>query len=227
MKALFYPLLCMFLLTASATQAQQPAQKGTTAPNPLTTQFNNLKSKSNSYREGSQEYKVINVNSLNSFWNAVQQTIKQTEQNILKGQKSAQAELVQARATIEQQNNQLQQLKQENALKDQQVQQSQHDVNSLTVLGIDMQKQFYVLLTAGIILALIITLAVVLLQYKSSKRIAVEKQSAYNEIDQELTEYKKSARERELKVKRDLQTEMNRAEELTQELARLRKNMQV
>ncbi|WP_242929301.1 hypothetical protein [Pontibacter vulgaris] len=227
MKALFYPLFCMFLLVAATSQAQQPAQKGTTAPSTLSTQFNNLKANANSYREKNQEYKVINVRTLNAFWDNVQQTIKETEQGILKGQKSAMLELAEARKTIQEQNTQLQQLKQENAQKDQQVKQSLHDVNSLTVLGMDMQKQFYVLLTAGIILALIIALAVVLLQYKSSKRIATEKQSAYNEIDQELNEYKKSARERELKIKRDLQTEMNRIEELNQELARLRKNPQV
>ncbi len=223
MKALSFSLFFSLFFTVATAQSQQPAPSASPAPAPLTQQFNKLKGSANSYRERDVEYKVVSTTALDAFWKSVQQTIKDTEQGLINGQKSAQQELVQARLTIEEQQRQLEALKLENAEKEKQVQQSENDVNNLSVLGINMQKQLYVVLTAVIILALLIVLAVMLLQYKSSKKIAVEKQQGYQTIEQELAEHKKNARERELKLKRELQTEMNRTEELILELDRARK----
>ncbi|PRY09980.1 hypothetical protein CLV24_11648 [Pontibacter ummariensis] len=227
MKAFFYPLLLAGALSVTSVSAQQKASEATPAPAPLTRQFNGLKNNANSYRENNQEYKVVNVKSLDAFWKSVQATIVATEQGLINGRETAEKNLEEAQATIAAQQEQITSLKQENAQKEEEVQKSMHDVNSLSVLGLDMQKQVYVLLTAGIILALLIALAVILLQYKSSRTIALKKQNDYNAIDQELNEYKKSARERELKIKRELQTELNRIEELNQEIARLKKQPQL
>lgn len=223
MKALSFSLFFFILFSVTTAQAQQTATKQSPAPAPLTQQFNQLKTGSNSYREGNQEYKVVGTNALDAFWKSVQQTIKDTEQGLINGQKSAQQELAQARLTIEEQQRQLEALKLDNAEKEKQVLQSENDVNNLSVLGINMQKQLYVILTAVVILALLIVLAVMMMQYKSSKKIAVEKQQGFQTIEQELAEHKKNARERELKLKRELQTEMNRTEELSLELDRARK----
>ncbi|MFT2008574.1 hypothetical protein ACMA1I_07860 [Pontibacter sp. 13R65] len=224
MKTLLYPLLCLFFFTATTANAQQNTTKETAGPAPLARQFNNLKDASNSYRENNKEYKVVNVSALDAFWKSVQQTIKATEQGLIDDKKSAEDNLAQARATIQEQQKQLEALKLENQEKEQQVQQSLHDVNSLSVLGIDMKKQFYVILTAVIILALLILLAIKMQQYKRNNVIAIEKQNGYNAIELELTEYKKTAREREIKIKRELQTEMNRNQELELELEQLKRH---
>jgi hypothetical protein len=43
------------------------------------------------------------------------------------------------------------------------------------------------------------------------------------DVELEFTEFKKAARDRELKIKRELQTEMNHKEELRQQIAALQK----
>ncbi|MCC9137709.1 hypothetical protein ACFSKU_02630 [Pontibacter silvestris] len=223
MKALLYPLLFLLTFSVTTAKAQQTTTEEGTTPAPLARQFNNLKNNSNSYRENNQDYKVVNVNALNAFWTSVQESIKATAQGLVDDRKSAEQELTEARATIESQNQQIQALKQENAQKEEEVQKSEHAVNNLSVLGIDMHKQFYVFLSIGIIVALLILLAVMMLQYKNSKRVAVEKQKAFDAVDEEYNTHKKATREKELKLKRNLQTEMNRIEELNQEIATLKK----
>lgn len=198
----------LFLFAFSVVKAQEPAAGETSAPNNLVNQFNNLKDNSNSY----QEYKVIRLTSLNSFWKSVQDSINATE-----------AELVQARGSIQAQNEKVLSLEQENAQKDKEVQQSAYDIENISVLGMDMQKQSYLALSWGIIIILLIILGIFAYLYKNSQLVTTEKRKAFEEVDQEFNEYKIKAREKELRIKRELQTEMNRAEELTQQIALLKK----
>lgn len=83
------------------------------------------------------------------------------------------------------------------------------------------------MLTGGIILALLIALAVMAVQHKSSKRVAVEKRNAFDEVSEELAEHKKNAREREIKIKRELQTERNLVEDMKEQLAAAKRQQQV
>jgi chromosome segregation ATPase len=221
MKAFFFSFF--FVLTLSAAQAQGTTKEGTPASNSLAKQFNDLKNNANSYTENNRVYKVVSVTALDAFWKNVQATMEAREKELKQAGIATEQELAQAKEDISQQNSQLQALKQQYAEKEKEVQQNAHDVANLSVLGIDMEKQNYVILTFGIIIALLLVLGIILLQYKSSKQVAIEKQKAFNEIDTEYNEYKKAAREKELKVKRELQTEMNRIEELNQQIASLKK----
>jgi len=182
-----------------------------------------LKDNSNSYREKGEAYKVVNVRALDAFWANVQRTMQQSEKKLLDGSKQTRQDLAQAQVTIAQQKKQLQVLKAENAQKDQEVQKSASAIANISVLGLDMPKQLYVLLTAIIIIALLVVLAVVMAIYKRNKQVTDAKQRAADEMEQELNECKKTSREKELKLKRELQTEMNRVEELNKEIASLQR----
>ncbi|MHC2993047.1 hypothetical protein OB13_16225 [Pontibacter sp. HJ8] len=227
MKAFFLPLLFVLVLTAPVVQAQGTAKEENQAANSLSGQFNNLKSKSNSYMEGNREYKVVNVGLLNSFWQSVQATIKETEQKQIKDLNATKQDLAEARATIGEQAKQLEALKQDNAKKDAAVQQSEDEVNNISVLGLGIHKQVYVIINTSIIALLLIVLGIIFTQYKSSKRVTDEKKKEFDAIDQEYNEYKKNARERELKIKRELQTEMNLVAELNEQVAALQKKAHV
>ncbi|RDV14963.1 hypothetical protein DXT99_11795 [Pontibacter diazotrophicus] len=225
MKAVF--LSFFFVLSGLVASAQGTAKEGTPATDNLARQFNNLKANSNSYTENNRTYKVVNVASLDSFWKSVQETIAAREQNLKQAGVQTEQDLAQAKDSIAAQQEQLQALKQQYAAKEQEVQQNAHDVANLSVLGIDMEKQTYVILSFVVIITLLILLGIFLLQYKSSKNVAVEKRRAYDEVNQEYDEYKKGAREKELKLKRELQTEMNRIEDLNQQIAALKKQSHV
>ncbi|MBF9254593.1 hypothetical protein I2I11_14910 [Pontibacter sp. 172403-2] len=222
MKAFFLPLL---LVLFSAGAMAQGTKKTAAAPasNGLASQFNKLKDNSNSYREKGEAYKVVNVRELDAFWENVQRTMEQSEKKLLDGSKETRQDLAEAQATIAQQQKQLQVLKAENAQKEQEVQKSASAIANISVLGLDMPKQLYVLLSAIIILALLVLLAVIMAIYRRSKQVTDAKQRAADEMEQELNECKKTYREKELKLKRELQTEMNRVEELNKEIASLQR----
>ncbi|MCJ8165067.1 hypothetical protein MKJ04_09445 [Pontibacter sp. E15-1] len=221
MKSFF--LLSIFALSFTLANAQGTAKEGSPATNTLSRQFNNLKGNANSYQENNKTYKVVAVTSLDAFWKSVQDTIKAREVALIKAGKSTEEALTQAKDSIQKQNNQLQEIKQQYAVKEQEVQQSAHNVANLSVLGLDMEKQHYVFLSFGVIITLLLVLGIIMMQFRSSKQTAVVKQRAFDEIDQEYSEFKKNAREKELKVKRELQTEMNRIEELNQQIIALKK----
>ncbi|RDC66077.1 hypothetical protein [Adhaeribacter pallidiroseus] len=223
MKVIALFIASVFLLLTGA-QAQ-PVAPAKSSPNALQYQFNALKSRASSYREFNQDYKVIQVRRLDAFWQNVQDSLKAREQNIRKAGKATEKALAQARQDLVNQKAELQSLKQANAQKEQQIKQTAHDVNSLSVLGIDMNKQVYVVISWIIILGLLVVAAVFSYLYKKSKVTTDEKIKAFEEVNQEFTVHKQSARERELKIKRDLQTEANRVAELNQEIAVLRKQV--
>ncbi|AKD05086.1 hypothetical protein POKO110462_21000 [Pontibacter korlensis] len=222
MKALFFSVA--LLCSAPMVQAQgNAAEKAPAANAKLEKQFEYLKSSSNSW----QGYKVVKITTLESFWKTVQETVASKDKKLQNFEAEADAKLQEARKDVAAQEQQLQAMQQDMKQKEQEIQQSMHDITHISVLGIDLPKPFYVLLNSGIIVALLIALGVMAVQHKSSKRLAGEKRKAYDEMELELNEYKKSARERELKIKRELQTELNRVEELKQQLASVKKQPQL
>lgn len=222
MKALFFSLA--FLCSATFVQAQDnKTEKAPAANTKLEKQFENLKSSSNTW----QGYEVVNVKTLDSFWKAVQETVATKDKQLESFEAEAAAKLQEVRKDVAAQEQQLQAMQNEMKQREEEIQQSMHDITHLSVLGIDMPKQTYVLLSSGIILALLIALGVMAVQHKSSKRVAIEKRSAYDEVALELTEYKKTARERDMKVKRELQTERNLVEDLKEQLASVKKQPQL
>jgi len=223
MKVIALFIASVFLLLTSAPA--QPVAPVKSPSNALQYQFNSLKSRSSSYREFNQDYKVIQVKRLDTFWQNVQDSLKAREQNIRQAGRATEKALVQARQDLDGQKAELQSLKEANAQKEQQIKQTAHNVNSLSVLGLDVNKQVYVVISWIIILGLLIMAAVFSYLYKKSKVITNEKIKAFEEVNQEFTVHKQSARERELKIKRDLQTEANRVAELNQEIAALRKQV--
>ncbi|MBJ6116579.1 hypothetical protein JAO76_00125 [Pontibacter sp. BT310] len=226
MKSTFLSFILVVMFTA--VQAQSPApQKAKPAKNSLSSQFDNLKENANSYNEKGQQYKVVNVKTLNNFYNSVNDSLHVIGKKLADARAGADKELIDARASVEAQEKQLKALTEETARKELEVQKSQHLINNISFFGIDMGKQFYVILNSVIIVALLLILAIVMMQYKSSKSTTTEKVKAFNDIDNEFNEYKKAARERELKLKREMQTEFNRAEELSQQLAALQKKQHV
>jgi hypothetical protein len=176
--------LGLILSLNSVTQAQKsPSAEPVT--NTLQDQFSKLNSKSNNYREGNRAFKVIEVSQLNAFWNGVLGTVKNHEAELLKGGKNTHAALEQANATIAAQNQQIAALKKDNALKDKAVQQNAYEVDNIFVLGVGINKQFFLILSLALITGLVILAVVIMSLYKKSKKVTDEKIQAFREIDQE------------------------------------------
>jgi predicted nucleic acid-binding Zn-ribbon protein len=167
----------------------------------------------------------VNVAQLSAFWQGVQATIRDTEQKQIKDLNATRGDLEAAQSRIAEQEKELEALKVDNAQKDAAVQQSEDAVNNLSVLGIPIHKQVYVIINTVIIALLLIALGVVYTQFKSNKRVTDVKKKEFDDIDREFTDFKKNAREREIKIKRELQTEMNLVAELNEQIAALQKKV--
>ena len=178
-------------------------------PNTLEEQFRTLKESSNNY----QEYKVVKEANLNQFYNNVRDSIYTAKQNIL-----------QAKSKINEQQQEIERLKDEVESRQQAVEQSEYEIAHTQFLGIDIEKETYNFLVWGIILVLLIILAVAILKYKSSNKVAVKKKNEYETLDQEFNDFKLRSREKETRLMRDLQTERNAVEELNQRLAASQKS---
>ena len=195
----------MFFLGQSLVIAQDDAP---VVDNSLNAQFNELKNRSNSY----QEYKVVRVVSLDNFWKNVEDSLAAVHKEILE-----------ANNAIAAQNKKLDSLHQTLEAREEALEKSEYDIAHLQVLGMDVQKDSYVSFTWGVFFVLLLILAIAFAKYKSSNKVAVEKKSDYEELSQELNDYKQKAREKEIKLMRELQTERNTIEELNQKIATLRK----
>lgn len=200
-------LYCVCGMASVALAQEEPAEAET--PNTLARQFQEMKDKSNRY----QEYKVVKEVYLDNFFNNVQDSISEVKGN-----------LSETRAKISEQNSKLDSLRQKIDEQASKVKESEYDKTHIKAMGIDFLKENYIYLNWGIIIGLILVLAIAIYKYKESNKVAVDKRREYEEIDNELNEYKQSVRERETKLRRELQTERNKVEELYQKIASLKKS---
>lgn len=199
----------IFISCLSFTVMAQESETATEEqPNTLSNQFEDMKKQSNTY----QEYKVIKIANLNTFWRNVEDSVKTVRQDLVKAQEQ-----------IESQRNEVEKMELEIAEREKAIEDSEYEMAHITVMGIDIQKENYIYLNFGIILALALILAFFIFRFKHSNKVAQDKKARFNELELQFDDYKKTSREKELKIKRELQTEMNRAEELKQKLSTIKK----
>ncbi|HYG40911.1 MAG TPA: hypothetical protein VD908_19940 [Cytophagales bacterium] len=200
-----YPVVILLIFVAF-TSAGQSAQNS----NSLQNQFIELKEKSNTY----QEYKVVKITSLNNFWKNVYDSLNVVRQKLGSFQKE-----------IDRQNKELISLKQEIVKRDNSLASGEYEKAHITVLGIDMLKSTYIYISWSIIGVLVLLMTIAYLRYKKSNNIAYSKTKDYEALSHELNDFKQKAREKELKVGRELQTERNKVEELNQKIVSLKKQV--
>lgn len=225
MKALsFSLLLSVFVITAAQAQTSATTAKDR-ATYSLQQQFSSLKFKSSTEMKYNQPHKVVKQASLDAFYKNVQDSLRVRDQRIKNAGKETAVTLANTQKELEAQKAQVQALQEVNAQKEKQIQETQHNITSLSVLGMDMDKQFYVILSLLIIVALGIVAAIFAFMYKNSNDVTQEKIRSYEEISEELKNHKQAAREREIKLKREQQSEANKVEELKQQITDLQKRV--
>ncbi|MEN8857330.1 MAG: hypothetical protein ABF260_04625 [Flavobacteriaceae bacterium] len=82
--------------------------------------------------------------------------------------------------------------------------------NSISFLGIQLNKSTYTIIVWSIILLLIIALLYFIYQYKNCYSVTSEAKSNLSEAEEELAIHKKKSLEREQKLRRQLQDEINK-----------------
>lgn len=165
----------------------------------LNEQFNELKESSETFKS----YKVIKETELNAFWKAVMDSVGIKEQKISE-----------ASTRIQQQEKEIANLKSTIEQKDQLLEEKEYAGTHISVLGIDFSKDAYKMFNLIIISILILSMAVLAYKFKDNNKTARKKSNDFNRLELEFEEYKRNALEKQMKLRRDLQTARNRLEEM-------------
>ena len=196
-KCIIFLLVCLASAGVSAQNAEDQAQEQ--QPQSLNEQFNQLKDNSETFKN----YKVIKQTDLNDFWKTVLDSVSSKEKH-----------LTDARNLIEVQEKELTKLREVIKEKDVQLEEKEYAGTHITVMGIDFLKDSYIVINVVIISLLLIVMAVLLYKFKDNSRIARKKSNDYDRLDNEFENYKRNALEKQMKLRRDLQTARNRLDEI-------------
>ena len=153
------------------------------------------------------EYKVIKISKLNNFWKALSDSMQANAK-----------EINDLKATIDKQNAGTTSLN--NKIEDlqKQLDESNFYRDRISLLGINMLKGTYNIILWGIIIGLGILAGILFAGFKRSNSVTREKKRDYENLHEELESFRKRTHEREAKLARDLQTEVNTNEELRNKL---------
>ena len=150
-----------------------------------------------------QHYKVVKITDINETWKAVQDTIK--------GLKS---QLKDERAVIVQQKEQIGSLEKQVKEVQAKLDEVTKGVENISFLGMEVNKYSYGNTLWTIIGVVLAGCAVLFFLFNNSNRITNQKIHEYESLFSDFEEYKKNALEKERKLKRDLQTQINKIEEM-------------
>jgi len=193
-------IFCFFQQPAGA----QPTVENVEGPKSLPHQYEVLKDKAETY----QEYKVIKSTRLEKFWSNVEDSIQNLEQN-----------LVTANTQIFDQKKAITELSTNLGSTQKKLEESNFLNDKIQVLGMPLVQSNFLIGVLLTMIALVVFMVILFLKSKTSQNYASKKKKDFQTVDQEYEEFRKRAREREIKLKRELQTAVNTLEELKQKTA--------
>ncbi|MDM1506892.1 hypothetical protein HX079_13860 [Myroides odoratimimus] len=163
--------------------------------NTIEHQFNTLISQSNNW----QNYKVVEKNKLQQ----VQQNVKDSINNLQTTIRENKNSLIEQKKSIDSLSSQLQVLQENLTI-------AIDKENNLDFIGISTHKSTFKTIVWSIILILLLVLGILFIQFKKSFTNTKDACRKQIEAESELEEYKKSSLEREQKIRRQLQDEINK-----------------
>lgn len=190
-------LVGLILFCSFAAYAQEVSEAE--APLTLEEQFRQMIDKTETFKE----YKVIKITSLNDFWKTVEDSISKKESAIAEAERK-----------IAEQQNEIASLNTTIREGQASIDEAAYDRDHITVLGMDLQKNTFIWISFIIIAALIVTILIGYSKYRYSTRLAADKSRSYDKLEEEYKNYQDKSREKQMKLKRDLQTHVNKIEEL-------------
>lgn len=165
----------------------------------LDEQFNEMKSNAYTYKE----YKNVKEVTLNEFWNVVRDSLDTKEKKI-----------VSAQSTINAQEEKINELNSTIGEQKSTIDEKEFDTEHINVLGIDMGKESYKMFNTIAIVFLLVLAGLLFYQYNHSKKFATAKKKDYEKLSGDFEEYKRNALEKQMKLRRELQTERNKIDEI-------------
>ncbi|NCO63060.1 MAG: tRNA (guanine-N1)-methyltransferase [Flavobacteriales bacterium] len=166
----------------------------------INNQFEYVIKKSSGWKdERGQQYKVTKVN-----W------LYELKAHTLDSLKAVRKDLIDTQNIVTAQANEISELKTNLNNTQKELVQTNTEKNSMSFFGLQMSKTGYNVLMWAIIAALLALLLFFIYKFKNSNSITKDAKQALHEIEEEFEEHRKTALEREQKVRRQLQDEINK-----------------
>ncbi len=194
--------LLLFITTIAVSQNNTTQKKeGSLTSGSIESQFDYLYKKSPKWTDPNtgQRYKTVKVNNLFKFKNNVIDSLKLGRKNLLDTQK-----------VVTTQKSEIGALKLELGTTNESLTSVTKEKDSIRFLGIPLSKSGYNTILWSIIAALAALLAFFIIRFKRSNAITVTANSGKDEIEVEYEDYRQKAIEREQKLRRELQDELNK-----------------
>jgi thiamine biosynthesis lipoprotein ApbE len=188
-KNMIFPV---FMLLAGVALSQGSSES-------LSKKWNTMLDKAESY----QLYKVIKKTDLEGVWKAIQDSSNQVKK-----------ELAQEKIKVKRQGSQIDQLQKQDYEVKAKLERISKEKNSMGFLGMDVNKYTYTAILWFIIILVLLSCGILFFLYFNSNNTTIQKISDYEQLSKTLEEYKYSKIEMERKLKREIQTYMNKVEEL-------------
>lgn len=199
-KRLIIGTLAVFFLFNLTSNAQEISLDSiaTEAPkkeNTLNEQFENLVEKANSW----QSYKIIDRAKLGKY-----------QKNVIDSLENIKAKIQEQQNIISKHNEEVKKLNENIAELKSNLERTQNEKDSVNFLGILLSKSTYSLMMWSFLLVLACLLLFYVYKYINGSAITKKSQQDLRELQEEYENYRKSAIEREQKVRRQLQDEINK-----------------
>ncbi len=163
--------------------------------NTIDTQFSDLIENSNTY----QTYKVIKISELGVLQRNIRDSISTLKTTI-----------TQSESIISDQNNKIDSITHQIEGLNIELEQTQKKVENINFLGISTQKSSYNFIMWSIIIALLLVSSILFISFKKRNNDTKDAREKLAETESELESLRKRSLEREQKVRRELQDEINK-----------------
>lgn len=202
MKRLILPTLrvgvVLAVLTVSdvcAVAGRQANREGST----LNSKYDAMIQKAETY----EKYKVIPTASLSAFWQEVRDTLSSYRQDI----NLAQAEIVSIGQTLKSTNDSL-------AVVNERLAASEEVNSEIAFLGLSFNKSLYNTLVWGLMGTLLVFMAVLYFSFKNAHVVTGRAKKDLAQVRDELESLRNLSNEKQVKLKRELQTALNQLDEV-------------
>ena len=165
----------------------------------LSNQFDEMVESSETF----EKYKVISIAKINAFKSQLNDSLMSLKQQIQTSQSDRKNAITLADSA-------------QRNMKDLQValEMTQKAVDEIFLLGIPMTKKAYNITMWSIVIVLIVGLVLIYMTYLNSSRLTKQANKDKDRLDNELEELRKRSHEKQLKIKRELQTALNKLDEM-------------
>jgi Flp pilus assembly protein TadB len=189
-----FKLSVIFLFIAFASQFDVKAQEDAK----LSDQYQNMIESSETF----EKYKVIPITKVNAFGKILADsisTLKKSVSSAKNGQQKAEIERDSATSRMEK-------LKTE-------LEEAEVAVDEMPFFGLSMTKTTYNVIMWSIVVILLAGLVIVYIMFMNSFRLTKQAKKDKDLVDQELEDLRKRSHDKQVKIKRELQTALNKLEE--------------